>query len=281
MSAVLQEQNLYPGWDKYNIFDPNQFKPAERTDFIKSIAGEMEEGSRIEDLCVQIKNPKGVQYDLQDLAHQYIVLRNKGARIPKFPRWITGMWANNKEYANELARQGQLAASRKIVLSYDPVDILRSADTKHFVSCFVKTSKSPQADRKVMHEYMQYAQYQYMPAVILEDCPGIGIAYVNDEEGKMMGRQWIHHAKIKETGEDVVVLTNGGYGCLRGSVVSSLLADRGIRTVITLDQYSPRCPKGFREIEFVGCFTKSLHHDLRTWGDKHWAQIVEPVLARK
>lgn len=284
MNAAVKKKeevvNNYPGWDKYNIFDPNQFAVAERTEFLKGICGEMEQDTAVEDLILAYNGKDKVGYDLQQMANYYIVLKNKGARLPKFTRWITGMWAANKEYANFLAAQGQLAAQRKIIMSVDPVDILRSADTPHFFSCFKKENKSAIADRELMHKYQMYEQYQYMPALILEECPGIGIAFVNDENGKVMGRQWMHHAKIKETGEDIVVLTNGGYGCLRGTMVASLLADRGIK-VATEYTYGGNKPAGHVAIEYVGCFKKNVHHDLYTWGVNPSVRLIEPVITRK
>ena len=89
-----------------------------------------------------------------DLAQQYVKLRNKGARLPNFSKWVMGLFAGNQEYSNWLAAEGQNAAKRKIVMSVDVVDILRAADTPHFASCFGKPKgTSSNIDRKLADAY--------------------------------------------------------------------------------------------------------------------------------
>ena len=66
--------------------------------------------------------------ELREYAAYYVKLKNKGARLPNFSRWITGMWVGNKDFANYLAKEGQKAAKRKIIMSGDLIDILRSED---------------------------------------------------------------------------------------------------------------------------------------------------------
>lgn len=247
-------RTLYNGYD---IFDPREVKFVERTDFLKKIAGHIDASDKIEDVVVKSRSNAVVAVDLKDMANTYIKLRNKGARLPKFSRWVTGMFAANDEYARFLAAEGQKAAAREIHMSVDLIDILRCADTRHFASCFKRARED--IDREQAHKYTEWDQYQYMPLLIAEECPGIGICYVNDDSGKMMGRQWMHHARLKKTGEDVLVLTQGYYGCLQGPNLARLLAAQGIK--VGFMGYRGDGP----EMEFVGCFTKRLHHDLQTW----------------
>lgn len=248
-------RTLYNGYD---IFDPRDVKFVERTDFLKNIVGHIDAGDKIEDVVVKSVSDAVVAVDMREMARTYIKLRNKGARLPKFSRWVTGMFAANEEYAKFLAAEGQKAAAREIHMSVDLIDILRCADTPHFGSCFKRVKES--IDRNMVHKYDVWDQYQYMPVLIAEEAPGIGICYVNDEKGKMMGRQWMHHGRLKSTGEDVLVLTTGHYGCLQGENLARLLAARGVK-VGYMSYYGERG----EPMEFVGCFTKRLHHDLATW----------------
>lgn len=259
----LHEANangLYLG--KYNIWHPDTVKFAERTDFLKGLAGNIEHVESLENAVSVMPNKTGSEpvYELQQMATQYIQFKNKGARLPNFGRWVNGMFAGNKEYQKILADEGQKAAARTIILSVDVLDILRSADTPHFFSCFRKGDGA-------------YAgsNFSKVPVKIAEECPGIGIVYVDDEKGYMLGRLWMHHAKIKKTGEDILVLCDTTYGCLSGSHVASILAKKGIKVAVS--SYSGR--NGV-EVEYIGCFQEPIHHDLETWGlGKKFVTIIK------
>lgn len=282
MSAVLQEktEDRFPGWDKHNIWNPNLFNIAERTLFLQSLVGDMEQGTAIEELVNKYQGREQVGIQLREYAAYYITLKSKGARLPNFGRWISGMFVGNQEYNAFLANEGQKAAKRKIRMSVDPIDILRSADTHHFHSCFKKTSPGQNVNRRNMRNFANggYEQYEYMPAVILEDCPGIGIALVDDEKGKIMGRQWMHHAICKETDENIIVLTNWGYGCLQGQTIADLLYAKGVRTAFEVQR---KPGPGLTEISFIGCFKQRLHHDLETWHETNYARIIQPMITKK
>lgn len=242
--------SLYLG--KYNIHHPDTVKYVERTDFLKGLAGDIEHKESLEQLISTMNNPECSDsvYDLKNMAGVYLSYKNKGARLPNFGRWVNGMFAGNKEFQKILADEGQKAAARKIILSVDVLDILRSADTPHFSSCF----------RKGDSAYSSMG-YDRVPVKIAEECPGIGIVYVDDENGFMLGRLWMHHAKIKKTGEDILVLCDTSYGCLTGSHVARILADKGIKVAVS----SYGRGGNSEVVEYVGCFTKPLHHDLNTW----------------
>lgn len=252
---------LYLG--KYNIHDPDKVKYAERTDFLKGLCGHIDHEETLEDVLAKTPLRTNIILELRELAQTYSRYKNKGARLPKFSRWVTGMFAGNKALAEALAAEGQKAAKRKIIMSVDVVDILRSADTPHFSSCFAKPLPGG-------YDY----GYSKVPVNIAENCPGIGIIYVDDENGKMMGRQWMHHAKIKKTGEDILVLTPSAYGCLQGDNVARLLAERGIK--VAIGTYYGR-GAGVTPIEYIGCFTEEIHHDLYTWEKNPTAQIIIPT----
>lgn len=259
---------------KWQIHDPRKVKYVERTEFLRSICGQIDAEDKIEDLMAAYprgnkKHPKA-RFDLQNLANTYVLLRNKGARLPKFTRWVTGMFAGNAEYAKLLAEEGQRAANRKIVMSVDIVDILRNAATPHFYSCFAYAYGGGMGG------------FGDMPKKIVEQCPGIGIVYVDDADGMMMGRLWMHHAKIKETGEDMIVLPQSQYGCLQANNVARLMAERGVKVGIG-EYYDEDADDDMDvEVEYIGCFTSSVHHDLRTWGrEKHFVRQVQPNFTTK
>lgn len=268
---------------KWRIHDPRQVKHLERTDFLKGLVGQIDQSDSLEEIIRGLHIPYVVaskqtpeyaaKIDLQSYAETYYMLRNKGARLPKFSRWITGMFAGSKEFAKILADEGQKAAARKIVMSVDVVDILRCADTPHFQSCF----KLPAVDEKDKYGWVNLG-YDKIPVRIAEECPGIGIVYVDDENGFMMGRHWMHHAKIKETGEDMIVLTASRYGCLEGANIARLLANK-LKIKVGVGGYYHEEIRGSKavRIEYVGCFTKELHHDLSTWHKNPSVMMIEPA----
>lgn len=258
---------------EFNIWDPAYINWNERTEYMRSLAGHIDAGDKIEDLIVKRVAQDTVSVEIRELAASYIKLRNKGARLPNFARWITGMWSANKDYANYLAKEGQKAAKRKIMLSCDMTDILRSADTPHFQSCFKKVDK--EFNRDQVHRYEDFSQYQYMPVLIAEECPGIAIAFVDDEKQQMMGRQWMHQAQRKDTGEMVCVLTAGHYGCLDANNLARLMAQRGVRVGFRSHSYSRTPTEHHAPINFVGCFTRRVHHDLDTWSPDPWVDLIK------
>jgi hypothetical protein len=271
--SVLQGTMKNGKWNgKYNIYDPRTVKYVERTPFLRGICGHIDQQDTLEDVIRGNRSMLATraQIDLREMAQTYYMYRNKGARLPKFSRWVTGMFSGNPEYAKILAEEGQKAAKRKIIMSVDVVDILRCADTPHFRSCFVKGDPMYRNDG-----------YDKIPVKIAEECPGIGIVYVDDENGFMMGRQWMHHAKVKDTGEDIIVLTQSQYGCLDGGNVARLLAERGIR--VGVGSYYGEPPEGFErgvEVEYVGCFKESLHHDLATWTKNPKIALLKPAFIK-
>lgn len=267
-----------------NIWPPDAVKYVERDEFITALAGVLDNsGESLEDSIIgtygkyrYMSPPKSgsverTKFDLADLAQKYYELRNKGARLPKFSRWVTGMFAGDKELANLIAAEGQRAAKREIILSTDKIDILRCADTPHFQSCFAFTGTSGGV-----------YDYGRMPKRIAERCPGIGIIYVDDEKGQMMGRQWVHHAEDLDTGEHIAVLTVTRYGCIEGYRVAQLMAQKGIKVAVPVTVYGGAAdvPPQYKiarraNVKFHGCFTEAVHHDLITWNKSLEVAVYE------
>lgn len=275
------ENGLWMG--KWDIWDPRDVAYVERTPFLKSLCGHIDHEDTLENVILSNKKAGVTAKELRDLAATYTKLSNKGARLPKFSRWVLGMWVGHPEYSKMLAEEGQRAAGRKIVMSVDVVDILRCAATPHFASCFDRSGtfyagERPTEIARHPDGSVDEKKYHSMPVKIAEECPGIGIVYVEDEKGMIMGRQWMHHAKVKETGEDIIVLTTGHYGCVEPNNVARLLHNKfGVR--VASSAAGKYRPDDFRTpIEFVGCFDKALHHDLDTWSADQYAKFLAPVI---
>jgi hypothetical protein len=243
---------------KYNILDPATIQYVERDDFIKSICGRHSpKALEAEDAIVEIWNKTRngealrvkVDQNTVRLAKDYIKYRDKGARLPKFGRWATGMFKEDVRIAADLAAAGKyVEKSSDIIISGGIIDILRCADTPHFASCFAKGSIYPE-----------------MPKKICEDTPGICIAYVDDEKGKMRGRVWVHHAQRVDNGKDVAIVCAHWGGTVTAQQVVDLIRLGGAEAYVGGGygrQYGGANRIG---VNFINCFTQSLHHDMYTW----------------
>lgn len=247
----------------FHIYDPKEVKFVERDAFMQALVGSF--GAPPMPLEDQVNMQHSVQakYGYQgkkvvidrntlELAHTFIQLRDKGARLPGFGRWAAGMFRDNEAMNKTLAEVGQIQggarAQRTLHISTDMVDILRCADSPGFSSCFA---------------YCQMEQEQ--PKNICEMTPGIAILYSNREDGKMAGRVFLYHGKIVATGEDVVV-----YYCknIAEREVKDLLTSFGIKAYKATPPYSllTKNTPGAVEVEFVNCFKDRIYHDVQCWG---------------
>lgn len=245
----------------YNIHDPNTLKWAERDSFIQGLVGKhsppvLEAENAILSIWddVNAGKPCRVKVDAStvEMAKDYIRYRDKGARLPKFGRWATGMFKDSPTLAADLAAAGKyVEKSGDIVISANIVDILRCADTPHFMSCFKYTGVD--------------GGYSDMPKHICEDTPGICIAYVDDSgtPPKMRGRVWVHHAKRCEDGEDVAVVCKEWAGSLPARQVAEYIKTLGIPAYVG-GGYGSQDARGVA-VDFINCFTEKLHHDMYTW----------------
>lgn len=254
-----------PTQPQYDIWPLDQVNYVERDEFIKKLIGQTESpGKAAEDAIVAIWNDmrRGlpVQVKVEQttvmLAQDYIRYRDKGARLPKFGRWASGMFRDDKKLANDIAAAGKYEEKTgDVIISGDAVDILRCADTPHFTSCFKYNGGK--------------GAYKDVPKAICENTPGIAIAYVDDDNRKMRGRVWVHHAVRLDTKEDVAVVCNAWAGSLPARQVAEIIKAKGIPAAISAGGGYGNTP-----VRYVNCFTNNIHHDLYTWQENCMATII-------
>lgn len=189
-----------------------------------------------------LKNGTKAEQMLRLVARHYSALENKGARLPKFSKWVTSLFKDDKDLAQALAKYCQVKGGDGIIISCNPVDILRAADTKHYWSCL--------DDKGAFTEVL--------PAV-LEKCPGIAVAYVEGDDGKMRGRCWLH---VVEVGGKLGVCPAShiyGHGVTHADLAKHI---RGMGVEV----YKEVCFGDNRTAgKYVGCFTANIHWDTYTW----------------
>lgn len=223
-----------------------------RTPFLRGLEGEMPvEEMPLEDVVTMLRRHNRLQLsdDLFDLALAYIRYRDQGARLPKFSRWVTGMFRNRDDLAKMLAEAGQHnTGTEPFTLSCKPQDILRAGDTPHLYSCFKSTDG-----------------WGYMPRAICKQAPGIAILYQNDKNGDLLGRAWVHHAKIQGSNENVAVV--GAYkGSMNEDRVRQFFESKGVQAYAAGYPVSAAKKKPTSvTANYFKCFSKSVHHDVNTW----------------
>lgn len=241
----------------YTVIDkPENFKYIKRTDFIESLCGVTPAIPRalediLRELSAQLPHNRKVKVSerTMELALSYTRFRDQGARLPKFSKWATGMFKDDKNVAADLAAAGKLEdSSGNIIISSDIMDLLRNADTPHFSSCL-----------------RAGGTYDSVTKGIVEHCPGIAIAYVDDADGKMRGRCWVHHAVRVDNGNTVAVVCTKWGGTLDASQVVKTLRERGFEAYQGGSYGKQYDGHDAIKVNFVNCFTKALHHDMYTW----------------
>lgn len=262
MPAVkMPEGTLYQ--DKYNIYDPDHVNFVERTDFLQRVAGSFVDSRTPEEVFMLLSplHAKVGTIDVRSLATTYISMQRLNARLPKFTKWMTGMFPGNKELADLLATKGQDSAAREITISTTKLDILRSGYSPNFQSCLGFQSDYPREE------------YQQIPVRLAEEFPGIAVAYTQDANQQLTARRFLCHAKIKGTNEDVVVIQTDG--CPSNGLsklnIARVLKRNGIRAFV------PAYRDRGEEINVVyqGCPTESIHFDVSTWARPAVARPVE------
>ena len=261
-----------PDPSKYDIWPLDQVRYVERDDFIKKLLTKFEtdeiplENSIVSiwdkmrrDVPVKVRVDRGTV----DLARDYIRYRDMNARLPKFSKWAAGMFKDDKQLAKDLAAAGkETDTSGAIVISGDVVDILRCADTPHFTSCF---------DYKKGH-----GLYKQLPKQIAEETPGIAIAYIDDDNGRMRGRVWVHHAQRTDTGEDVAVVCAQWAGTLQAAqVVKKIQGELGIPAFYGGGYGKQSDRQDHVRVNFINCFNTAVHHDMYTWVKEYKVESVE------
>lgn len=237
-AKMLPEGKLYD--DKYNIYDPESVNFVERTDFLKSLSGTHTVDDELEDVVQQTAK----SYDLRLLAGYYTELKRREARLPKFSRWVTGMFANNAQFAEELARAGQ-SVKKTVTISTSLLDILRSGDTHHFSSCYGIRNNMP-------------TNYK-IPVTLAEEAPGVALAYIDDDKGFMVGRQWIVHGADKDG--DIAVLSPMPVGNFQQAPLVKALKQQGHRVAVATFGYDNQG----HVVSYVGGIPTAINFDVQTW----------------
>lgn len=260
---IEQVEVTYDNGVKYKIHNPEKIDYVARNAFMQhvlSTMGEVTQDERpLEEIITSHYNNNvgrklALNIETVMLAMDYIKYRDRGARLPKFSRWAAGMFASNKELAKDLAGAGKLEdTSSPITFTDDKMTMLRCADTPHFRSCL-----GP------------YGGYNSALPSIMK-FPGIAMAYMDDNKTKRMrGRTWLHTARVKETGEDCIVVCNNLGSTMTTKQVVDALRAKGFRAgwgFMNNGQYSYMRSKSNKRtaVEFIDCPTKQIHHDLWTW----------------
>lgn len=237
---------------KYTIqkFDfDNEFQA--RTPFLRSLEGTFGVPDMpLEDVVIMLKRNGRLQIsqDLFDMAMAFMRYRDQGARLPKFSRWVTGMFRDRTDLAKMLAEAGKAATGTEpITLSCQAQDILRAGDTPHLYSCFKSSDL-----------------WGYMPRAIATLTPGIGLLYQNDEKGELLGRAWVHHAKLKETGENVAVVA-AFKGSMNEDRARQFFDSKKIKAYVAGYGVSNPIQRKKEIANYFKCFDTEVHHDLNTW----------------
>lgn len=241
-----------------------------RTDFMQSICGDYDMAPKeIEDLIAggALHSKVKVSDTLVELASFYRRHSRAGARLPNFPRWVNGLYKDNKDNAKVLAVAGQMASVQgKVTISGEPLDIMRCADTEHFASCL----RSADHPKNTSNFYIE-AGYDKIPRKIVEECPGIVIAYTEDDNGYYKGRMFLHHAQL-DSGEDIVVMSTG-YGVFQfDDSLTRTLKNAGLKVYVPWHMrynFNERDGKKVKG-KYVGAFTEHIHWDIDTWSDTQY-----------
>lgn len=232
---------------KIGGFSPEKLKIKPRLEMLQRLCGGPNgDPVPVEKLAAnseQLREGNNAQKLLRLVARQYVQLLNKNARLPKFSKWVTSLFKDDKDLHNELAKfgQGVMRPDAPFIISCNPVDIMRCADTPHYYSCLTDTGV-----------------FKDVVPAALEKCDGIAIAYVNGPDGKMKGRIWLHAGE--KDGKPIVVLASGLYG---NGFTARQLAEH--IAAFGYDVYQDTYYGGVTKFDYVGCFTYNLHWDTRTW----------------
>lgn len=197
----------------YNIagFNPEKLKVLQRDDVMLSLVTVTEQ-LPIERAIWKQELPDNAPEELKqlkNLSRNYIVLANKDARLPKFSKWVSSMFADNAKIMGALAKAGQIGGKSEIIISCNPVDILRGADSPHFWSCLGGDGG-----------------FRSVLSGVVEKCSGVAVAYVdNPTDGKMKCRVWLNHGIVD--GRDVIVIMNPYGNGFTAAQIGELIASKG------------------------------------------------------
>lgn len=243
-------------WDQakkdYKIagFEPEKLEIVPRDDMMQSLVTVTEPASLERAIWKQTlpSNASEEAIELKKLSREYIVLTNKKARLPKFSKWVSSMFAGNDKLMLALAKAGQTGGAKSdIIISCNPIDILRGADSAHFWSCLGGDG----GFKKVL-------------AGVVSRCPGIAVAYIDHpQDNKMQCRIWLNHARVK--GRDCVAMLRPYGNGFSQQQIADLIASKGY------DVYSACGYGGATAFELINGFDtkgadKGIHWDITEYG---------------
>jgi hypothetical protein len=240
---------------KYTFLKPETVKFVERDDFINGLCGVLPPLEP--DVCAYvIANyndpklfPEDLKMSLYYIASYYKELIGRGARLPKFTKWMCSLFPNEKRFPEIFAAVGQKIQGTPITVSNRKVDILRAADSPHFSSCFKGSATLNQ---------------------IAEKAPGMGVIYSDDKNGKMKLRMWLMHLKDSK-GKDAIGLGRQ-YGLqLDMRSVAQMLSS--LNGGIKVYQMSSNISSG-EAVTAVNGFDKQLYFDFNCWGQSKAALLA-------
>lgn len=202
----------------------------------------------LEDICKKLTDDQGpAAIEVRKLAKHYIVFRNKNARLPGFGKWVSRMFKDDQQLVAVMARAAQHVrpAQHGIVISCNPVDILRGGLGRHFQTCL--------GPKDYEHGgYYRDGNYADVLPAVLTECPGIAVAFVPDGDHEhYKARAWVHHIKV---GGKTAIQINDVYGNgMTREKLAKLIASKGY------DVYDQSW--GGKNYEFINNFERDIHWD--------------------
>lgn len=234
---------FYPDVAKYEV---GNILP--RDDIMRSIVqrSAAREAQPMEEICKRLPDKQGAAAELRKLAKQYIVFRNKNARLPAFGKWVSSMFSNNKELVAAMAKAGQhgRTAHGGITISCNPVDILCGGIGKHFITCI--------GPKGGAHDpYYGGAYADVLPAV-LSECSGVAVAFIRDVDSQYLyARCWVHHIEVD--GKTAIQLNDVYGNGMTQRQVAELIAAKGY-DVYNQDYVGTK-------YKFINNFKRPIHWD--------------------
>lgn len=202
----------------------------------------------LEDICKRLTDDQGpAAVEVRKLAKHYIVFRNKNARLPGFGKWVSSMFKNDHELVAVMARAAQHVRPAKtgVVISCNPVDILRGGLGKHFQTCLGPNG----CDYGGQFWAGQYANV--LPAV-LDECSGVAVAFVADGDHEYYrARAWVHHIEVD--GKTAIQITSIYGNGMEGKRLAGIIASKGY------DVYDQHW--GRTNYKFINNFKRAIHWD--------------------
>ena len=192
---------------------------------------------------------------LRALARNYVVLSNKEARLPKFSKWVSSMFAGDNKLMVELSKAGQVGAKPNasddtgIIISCNPIDILMGGMSKYFNTCLGHGGPEDKGGYR--------GAYKKVLQGALERCPGIAVAYMRADDGFLKCRIWLNHGRVD--GKDVICIMHPYGNGFDQNQIAKLIAAKGY------DVYNVGwgARGSAKKVEWVGVFNgEHIHWDI-------------------